>query len=94
MLRTGLLLTGHEPRTESLTTCSSVIAWNKIASKRYVLEPYKHNNDYAIPVCKKAINTDEFKERIKAFPCNALHCDEHQNQGNTTQYGSLHLILS
>ena len=60
----------------------------------YVLEPYKYNRDYAIPVRKNAINTEEFKDRIEAYPCIALRCDEHQHQGNTTQYGSLHHILN
>ena len=87
MLRTGPLSTGHEPRTESLTTCSSVIAWNKIASKRNVLEPYKHNNNYAIPACKNAINTEEFEWKpILALLCIVMSIKIKATHHNTGPY--------
>ena len=53
---------------------------------------WSHISTTMIAVHKNTINTEESKKRIQAYPCIALHCDEHQYQGNTTQYGSLHHI--
>ena len=57
---------GHSQLGMSLEK-SGVFTWlsNSLANKRNVLEPHKHNNDYALPVCKNAINTEVC--RIQAF---------------------------